>query len=166
MKRKKLLTLVLAAFMFTATYAQTSKKDQREAQKIAFITKTLNLTPEEAQKFWPVHNQYQADKVALRKEQKSAMKRDGQKLEELSDADVETMLDNLIVFKQKELDLKKKYHAQYKSILPIKKVAKLYHAEEQYKKRLAQQKQQNRPGGGPRGPGQRGPRPGGNGPNK
>ena len=75
----------------------------------------------------------------------------------MPDKDVEKMLDDLIVFKQKELDLKKKYHAEYKSILPIKKVAKLYHAEEQYKKRMAQQRQQNRPGGGPRGPGMRGP---------
>jgi hypothetical protein len=29
-----------------------------EALKVAFISKELNLTPEEAQKFWPVYNQY------------------------------------------------------------------------------------------------------------
>jgi hypothetical protein len=32
-----------------------------EAYKIAFITKRLNLTPEEAQRFWPIYNQYAAE---------------------------------------------------------------------------------------------------------
>ena len=32
-----------------------------EALKVAFISKDLNLTPQEAEKFWPVYNQYSAE---------------------------------------------------------------------------------------------------------
>jgi hypothetical protein len=42
------------------TNNDNSKPDgsRLEALKIAFITKKLNLSPEEAQRFWPVYNQY------------------------------------------------------------------------------------------------------------
>jgi hypothetical protein len=32
-----------------------------EAAKIGFISRRLNLTPEEAQKFWPIYNKYAAE---------------------------------------------------------------------------------------------------------
>ena len=79
MKRKNALVLLVTVFMFNVAFAQPNKREQREAQKIAFITKLLALTPEEAQKFWPVYNQFEADQKALKKQQKESLKRDGQK---------------------------------------------------------------------------------------
>ncbi len=32
-----------------------------EALKVAFISKDLNLTPQEAERFWPIYNQYSAE---------------------------------------------------------------------------------------------------------
>jgi hypothetical protein len=32
-----------------------------QAMEVAYITKELNLSPEEAQKFWPVFNKYRED---------------------------------------------------------------------------------------------------------
>jgi len=54
----------------------------------------------------------------------------------LSDKEVEQLVDNEITFRQKEIDLQKEYHIKFKGILPIKKVAKLYEAEEQFKRYL------------------------------
>lgn len=39
------------------------KADHIKAQKIAFFTEKLSLTPEEAQRFWPVYNLYWEKKV-------------------------------------------------------------------------------------------------------
>ncbi|QQR95672.1 MAG: hypothetical protein IPJ93_02755 [Bacteroidota bacterium] len=57
----------------------------------------------------------------------------------MSDKEVEKVVDDEIVFRQSELDIIKKYHAQFKQVLPIKKVARLYQAEEDFKKELLRQ---------------------------
>ena len=46
---------------------QNERKENIEAMKIGFLTKKLDLTPEEAQKFWPVYNQYSDKMKELRK---------------------------------------------------------------------------------------------------
>ena len=42
-------------------------------------------------------------------------------------------MNNDLALRQKELDLQKEYNEKFKAVLPIKKVAKLYAAEEQFK---------------------------------
>lgn len=115
---------------------QQERRENIEAMKIAFLTKKLNLTPEEAQVFWPVYNQYKDKLDDLRKKRKQDHKDARKNLEEMADKDVEQMVDAEIVFRQKELDLQKEYHSKFKAVLPIKKVAKLYEAEEQFKRVL------------------------------
>ncbi len=112
------------------------KKQNIEAMKIAFITQKLDLTPEEAQQFWPVYNQYHDKLQELRKKRKAEFKEHKDNFDNWSDKEIEQLVDSEIAFKQKEIDLQKEYHAKYKSVLPIKKVAKLYHAEEQFKRVL------------------------------
>jgi hypothetical protein len=53
---KRLLFLISFAFSFLIGVAQNGNR--LEALKIAYITKRLDLSPEEAQKFWPIYNQY------------------------------------------------------------------------------------------------------------
>ena len=48
------------------------KKEQIKALKVAFITTELNLTPEEAAKFWPIFNAFE-DKQKEIKKQKSIL---------------------------------------------------------------------------------------------
>ena len=115
---------------------QEEKRDNIEAMKIAFITKKLDLTPEEAQQFWPVYNQYKDKVDDLRKKRRQDNKEAKRNFEDMTDKEVEQIVDNEIVFRQKELDIQKEYHAKFKSVLPIKKVAKLYEAEEQFKRVL------------------------------
>ncbi|HEY8733240.1 MAG TPA: hypothetical protein VIL90_01660 [Puia sp.] len=53
---KRLLLLTGFALYLLTSVAQNGNR--LEALKIAYITKRLNLSPDEAQKFWPVYNQY------------------------------------------------------------------------------------------------------------
>lgn len=114
----------------------SEKRENIEAMKVAFITQKLNLTPEEAQQFWPVYNQYHDKLQELRKKRKLENKEAKENIDEMTDKEVEQLVDAEIAFRQKETDLQKEYHAKFKSVLPIKKVAKLYHAEEQFKRVL------------------------------
>ena len=107
-----------------------------ETLKIGFITKKLDLTPEEAQKFWPVYNQYSDKLQEIRKKRRQNYREAKQKFDEMTDKEVEQAVDNEMTDRQKELDLQKEYHSKFKAVLPIKKVAKLYVAEEQFKMEL------------------------------
>jgi len=153
MRAIKYLGILCLCMIALQSIVQTppSKKEQKEARRIAFLTQKLELTPKEAEVFWPVYREYKKAQVTLRKTSKPSKKG---KVAEMTDTEMEKLLDDMIVYKQKELDLKKKYHLKFKSILPIKKVAKLYHAEEQFNKQKRAAPgtpagQKKRPGGPP-----------------
>ncbi len=52
---KRFLLLICCAFTILIGEAQNGNL---QALKIAYITKRLDLSPDEAQKFWPIYNQY------------------------------------------------------------------------------------------------------------
>ncbi|MBX7094234.1 MAG: hypothetical protein K1X56_05895 [Flavobacteriales bacterium] len=155
--KKQIVMLLMGIGMISTAMAQEpeNKKEKMEAAKIAFITKELELTTEEAQKFWPVYNQREAESDAVRKEMRAKMK--GKKIEEMSDAEVEKSMDEMLALKQKELDIEKKYNTEFKKVLPVKKVAKLHMAERKFKEEVMKEWKDRHPGG-PEGKG-----PGGNG---
>lgn len=132
------LTLLILGMSFGSSAQEKEKKENRKAKKIAFITQKLDLTPAEAEKFWPVYNEAETERIALRKEHKAA--KPDKKISEMTDTEVETLIDKGLEMQQKELDLRKKYHAKFKEILPIKKVAKLIHLEHEFKKSQKQKK--------------------------
>ena len=137
---KKVTTTFLILFLFCSlgVSAQGKKplKDRVDAMKIGFLTDRLNLTPEEAKTFWPVYNMYSDDLDKLRKDRRENIINARENFDDMSDADLEKTVDNEIIFRQNELEILKKYHPQFKKILPIKKVAKLYKSEEDFKRRL------------------------------
>lgn len=143
---KKTIYLALLIILPLFNFAQETRRENIEAHRIAFITNRVGLTAEEAKRFWPVYNEYQAELEKIRKERRMKLRDARMDSENLSDKEIEAVVDNEIVFKQKELDIDKKYHAQFKGVLPIRKVAKLYMAEEAFKKELIKRIQDKKPG--------------------
>lgn len=135
MKNVFLLTFL---FFTTVIIAQERRpaKERVDAMKIGFLTERLNLTSEEAKTFWPVYNMYSDELEKLRKSRRENILNTKENLDDLSDAELEKNVDNEINFRQNELEIIKKYHPQFKKVLPIKKVAKLYKSEDDFKRRL------------------------------
>jgi len=125
-----------------------AKKEQVESMKIAFITQKLDLSPEEAQQFWPVYNKYRDELDKLRENHHKNMEKAGKDLSGLSDQEVEQFVDNEIAFRQTEVDILKKYHTQFKKVLPVKKVALFYRAEDEFKRELLRRMQKQKQGMG------------------
>lgn len=129
------LTLVLPCL---AAYGQPpkladDKREHIESLKISFITQKLDLTRDEAQRFWPVYNEYYDALQSLRNERKEELRSYSERFDQLSDKEMADMVDKQIIYRQRELDVRKKYHAEFKSVLPVKKVALLYRAEDEFK---------------------------------
>jgi len=137
MKNIKSILVLLLLFSFAAV-AQKERpmRDKVEAFKVGFITDRLNLTPEEAKTFWPVYNKYQDELEVLRKSRRENLVNAKMNFDEMTDKDIEKVIDNELASRQSELDLLKKYHPQFKQVLPMRKVAKLYRAEEDFKRKL------------------------------
>lgn len=111
-------------------------RERIEAQRIAFITDRLHLTPAEAQVFWPVYNEYDAKRQQLSKTFHKAPPGEEKRFEDMSDKEALEVVDNQIVEAQKMLDLRKEYHAKFKSVLPPQKVLGLYESEKDFQRQL------------------------------
>jgi formiminotetrahydrofolate cyclodeaminase len=111
---KKFL-LILFVVVSTSIQAQDTGPGQEKIQalKIAFITQKLNLSSEEAQKFWPVYNQYD-------NEIKSIQQGDVLKSEE------------------QLLNIRKKYKSSFEKVIGQQKLNKLFNAERDFRSVLIQ----------------------------
>ena len=158
--KKLFITLLFVGLSTTQAFftQEKSKKIDKEAsilaaeerelsrqEKITFFSNKLALTAEESKLFWPVVNEMEKELKDLRIKMKEQIKRSKSETE-LSDKELESMMDARMELGKKQMDIKIKYHEKFKETLPIKKVAKYYQATKEYKKlqtqRRARMKQQ------------------------
>ena len=98
--------------------AQDDQLDQKrqqdiEALKVAFISKELELTPAEAQKFWPVYNEYSKELRGIITNEKDVLPRD-----------------------EKVLNLRKRYSDQFTNILGQQRMNRIFNAEGRFRQLL------------------------------
>lgn len=141
MKKLKTLAVIAIIGISVSALAQNGEgrgqnKEQLEALKIAFITQELNLSSEEAQTFWPLYNEMEGQLKEIRKAKRENQKNVRQNFDVMSEKDVEKALQAELNFTQQELDIKRDYVSKFKRVLSVRKVAKLYAAEDQFKQRL------------------------------
>lgn len=111
------------------------KREQIQAQKIAFISTQLNLTPDEAQKFWPIYNQYEAEIEKIRKERRGYMN----ELKKITDATGEKayeLMEKFFATESKESQTRLNYLKQFATVLGKKKATDVFIAEEKFKREL------------------------------
>ncbi len=122
---------------FVSAQTKADKKEQIAAFRVAFITKELNLNSKEAQLFWPVYNEYQDKLEGLR----ISRRKQNKKLapEAMTDQEAEQFIESETDFRVNEANLQKQYYTRFKQSLPLKKVALLIKAEEDFKRELLKQ---------------------------
>lgn len=141
MKRFFLITtaLCLALTINVLGQSNTEKEDLVKAQKIAFFTEKLRLTPEEAQEFWPVYNNYWKKKNVIVEERKKAMQYCSDNMDRMSSKEIERYGDMYINFLKQESDLLIEYNKKFKKLLSPDKIMKLYQADYDFKTYLLRQ---------------------------
>jgi hypothetical protein len=110
-----------------------------ESYQIAFITERLNLSTEEAQKFWPIYNQYREQTKKLRQENKNQ-----KPVEDMSEAEAEQFIKNSFDHDARELELRKEFFQKLRGVLPAKKIARLQGLEKEFKKELLERAKERR----------------------
>ena len=164
MKSLKVFAAAQAAFALLSisnVQAQSKKEgwqDKIQSEKIGFLTVELNLSPEEAQVFWPVYNEIATAKKALQEKVRESYKALITALNEdiATDKEIDKLLDEYLAAKRAVQDAGKDNAAKYRKVLSSKKVAKLYVAEEKFRRQNIRSLKGHKPHGGPHG-GFRGP---------
>lgn len=116
--KKILLIIVIALGASLVSVAQDEGGEKQnggrlEALKIGYLTKKLNLTTEEAQKFWPIYNQYMNE---IRKTR----------------IDARQNKEGEIPTEEKLLNIRKKYNGEFNKALSSEKVNTFFKAEKEF----------------------------------
>ena len=117
--KKYLLILTIFTGSFSMAFAQEnqpvdeiSKQERIKALYVAYVSQQLNFTPEEAQKFWPVHTQFETDLKSVKKD-----------LPELDK-------------QQARLNIKKKYQDNFNKIIGTNRCERFFRMDGEFKRKL------------------------------
>lgn len=145
---KSIITLLLSFIFLLPAMAQDEAelpKDARAREKIiaariAYITEKLNLTPAEAEKFWPIYNEFDEKRKEIRTEAKQV--RQNPDPSRSAEENQKAALAQQHEFRQKELNLEKDYSTRLLNVVSAQKVMSLPKAEKDFRTILLKKMQQ------------------------
>lgn len=133
-----LLFSILLVPILLGAQSKSDKREKIEQIKIEFITQKVELSSSESKAFWPLYNDFQQKREHLRMQRDESLKAAMNNTASYSEKDFEKFTGNELTYKQKEVDLQKDFQNKMKLIMPSKKIAKYYLAEEEFKRKLAE----------------------------
>ncbi len=138
--------LFLLATTFSIAQGHKEKQEKIKALKVAYITEQLELTADEAQKFWPIYNDYQEKQFDLRHEKMRSIlnKLEIGTIEKLSEKEASSLLDQMENIEENLFLLQKKFTKDLQGIVSDKKIMKLKKAEGDFNRHLLKQMREKR----------------------
>ncbi|WP_130736822.1 sensor of ECF-type sigma factor [Flavobacterium sp. J27] len=138
MRKKLTLLLILIVSVSFAQGGMKEKKEKIKALKVAYITEKLDLTTEEAQKFWPVYNAFDDKQFEIKHNKMKAIVNQFENggFESLSDKEALDLITKMEDYEDEMHALKKKYLKDLLKVLPPKKVIRLKKAEDEFNRKL------------------------------
>lgn len=139
-KRTYLIMIISMMTIFSSLSTAQPKKDNgwKErimSEKIAFFTTEIGITPEEAQDFWPVYNQINNERDQIMNEIFKTYKILNDAVEEgKTEKEIEECLNAYLNAQKKIRKLDDDTPARYKKVLSQEKIARLYIAEERFRR--------------------------------
>ncbi|MBS1682960.1 MAG: hypothetical protein JST48_14705 [Bacteroidetes bacterium] len=107
-----------------------SAKEKIKAARVGLITQRLNLTSEQAQKFWPIYNEFDLKRTEIRKPYREAQR----KIRNISDPiQQQAVVDLGLKVKQDELNLEKEYSAKLSNVITAQQMLSLHQAEHDFR---------------------------------
>jgi hypothetical protein len=134
---KTLKLLILTLFISVNVFAQRPDREKIKALKIAHITEQLDLSKDEAQKFWPIYNANEKAEQNLRV--KSSERKKENTPANLTENEAKTLLLDMVSMENKKVELRSKMMNDLLEILPAKKIIVLLQTEKSFKRKMLQE---------------------------
>ena len=139
-----LVFLLISTLSFAQDYKE--KREKVKALKVAFITEKLELTTEEAQKFWPIYNAFDEKQAELRHEKMRGIldRFKPGNVENLSEKEASALLIQMEKIEEDLFNLRRKFIKDLQGVVSAKKIIKLKKAEEDFNRELLKQMREKR----------------------
>lgn len=148
MKKTIVLIFAMTLFLCLGSYAQRGGNhgdfEKYKSQKIAFITEKINLSPTEAQNFWPVYNQMEKDRMTIQSQRRELEQKTRDENIKMTDQEIIKITRDIASTFRKEADISASYNEKFLKILSPQKVLQLYRAENQFRAHLFDQYRKQR----------------------
>jgi Spy/CpxP family protein refolding chaperone len=103
------------------------------AMKVGMITNELKLTESQAEKFWPIYNNYSDEKNEIHYQIRRLTKRPD---ENLSNSEIIKRQDKILELQQEELNITKKYRDNFLRIISAQQYSSLMTADRKFNQML------------------------------
>lgn len=138
---KKIGLVILMMGIGLSLFAQSGKLSEEkrkefEAQKVAFFTQEMELTPEEATKFWPLYNEMQQKMRVENDKIRDLTCRKSKEAPEVTEQQALKNLQAILEAEQAMRDIKKEYIDKLTKALSAKKVWMMIEAEQKFHHQL------------------------------
>ncbi|WP_299334474.1 hypothetical protein [uncultured Psychroserpens sp.] len=140
--KKIFITLLFIALTLNVFGQRKERQERIKALKVAFITEKLELTTDEAEKFWPIYNAHEKEMEMLRLNARE--QRRNLKIEDLNEAEAKKALNDFLAFEKEQHTLKNDLIESLLTAIPAKKIILLKLVEEQFKKQMLKELQKRR----------------------
>ena len=131
-------------------YAQQSSdaelRERIRAAQVAYLSQKLDLTPDEAQKFWPLYNQYTKEvELLIAERRNTGVKQADHPEKNKNEGNKE------LGYERRMLDIKTHYDKEFQKVLPTTKASNVFRTEREFRSQLVRslKERQSRNVGGP-----------------
>ena len=138
MKNKFYIAFVFFLFTSLTAFAQRGKRggeemsEQLKAMRVAMITQNLNLSSDEAAKFFPIYNEFSEKRESIKRQLKDNRK--GSR--NLTGSALEASFKKSFELREQEVALEKLYFEKFKTVISVEKIRELFHTERQFRRML------------------------------
>ena len=121
------------------------RKEKVEALKRSYYSEKLALTPAEAEKFWPIYNEFSKKEDALRKEGKGDRKKGEQP--NFTEKEALTEIDRIAVQKKSHIDLETQFLKDCMPVLGASRTMQLTQIDRDFQRELLEHMRERKEGG-------------------
>lgn len=132
MKKIVFACFILFSSLQMAAQDREAHREKIRALKTAHITEGLNLTPQEAQQFWPVYNKYEKRRRQLHREEHA----DIEDVECISEEKAKSMIADYVRLEREDYLLKKQFYQELSNILSAQRIIQLKKVEDDFNRKL------------------------------
>jgi len=136
-----LLSCALAAFFCISAYGSGGCRDDRDwqekmrAEKVAFLTSAMELTPAEAEKFWPLYHDMERDrKEAFGKVMKAYKALDEGVKAGRPEKEITALVNAYVQAMKDSKSTEAGYVTVFSKVIPMEKIARLFIGEEAFRR--------------------------------
>lgn len=141
MKKYALLLTLLLPLALMAQQPRPRPGEKIKQLHENYITRELDLTPEQAKTFWPL---YQEMRQKTKDITKDFVQKRRQGTENMTDAELNTLMEDELTRAEKLLAIKREYFVKFKQVLNIRQIERLRRAEKEFRKEVAKRIKERR----------------------